>query len=282
MKRAVSLVIALCLMISLCAFSASAKSQEQVAELSAVVDRMLSDGAYVDNVMNFILAQRDTLQTASEKELMLCFWYLETAIDVFGLQEANSIVHSEKDLEVLLESHDNLNRTKSTLEKLMEEYLAGNVEREKLVQTIIGLAEQIQEKQQKLNEQFGELAARIGKTGDSAEKTEQPASTSTPAPEAVHTPTSGEKNALASAQSYLNVSAFSYTGLIKQLEFSGFSNAEAIYAADHCGADWKEQAVRSAKQYLGLMAFSKSALINQLVFGGFTQAEAEYAVSQVY
>ena len=58
--------------------------------------------------------------------------------------------------------------------------------------------------------------------------------------------TAGEKNALSSALSYLDFSAFSYSGLVKQLEFKGYTNEEAVYAADNCGADWNEQALKSA------------------------------------
>ncbi|MEI3391017.1 MAG: Ltp family lipoprotein [Clostridia bacterium] len=39
----------------------------------------------------------------------------------------------------------------------------------------------------------------------------------------------GEKNALNKAKSYLNYTAFSYSGLVKQLEFEGFSNSEARF-----------------------------------------------------
>ena len=54
--------------------------------------------------------------------------------------------------------------------------------------------------------------------------------------------TMGEKNALESAKSYLDVSPFSHSGLIQQLEFEGYTTEEATYAADNCGADWNEQA----------------------------------------
>ena len=88
--------------------------------------------------------------------------------------------------------------------------------------------------------------------------------------------------ALKSAESYLRSSAFSYTGLIEQLEYEGFSNEDATYAADHCGADWKEQAVKSAESYLKYSSFSKSGLIDQLEFEGFTHEQAVYGVEQAY
>jgi hypothetical protein len=82
------------------------------------------------------------------------------------------------------------------------------------------------------------------------------------------TATSGEKNALQKAHDYLDYAAFSYEGLIDQLEFEGYSTSEATYAADNCGADWNEQAVKAAKQYLSFTAFSESGLVDQLIFEG--------------
>lgn len=96
------------------------------------------------------------------------------------------------------------------------------------------------------------------------------------------TVTSGQRNALKSAESYLRFSAFSYTGLIEQLEYEGFSNEDATYAADHCGADWKEQAVKCAESYLKYSSFSKSGLIDQLEYEGFTHEQAEYGADQAY
>lgn len=90
------------------------------------------------------------------------------------------------------------------------------------------------------------------------------------------TPTFGEKNALEKAYSYLKISAFSYSELIKQLEYSGFLHSEAVYAADHCGADWYEQAAKKANSYLSITSMSKSQLIKQLKYNGFTEEQAEY------
>ncbi len=93
-------------------------------------------------------------------------------------------------------------------------------------------------------------------------------------------PTTGEKNALGSAREYLSFSAFSYTGLIKQLEYEGYSTEEATYAADNCNANWNEQAAKSAKEYLDMSSFSRQELINQLIYEGYTQEQAEYGVTQ--
>ena len=95
-------------------------------------------------------------------------------------------------------------------------------------------------------------------------------------------PTVGEQNALKSAKDYLKISAFSYDGLVEQLEYEGFEHDEAVYAADNCGADWNEQAYKSAKEYLEFDSFSRSGLIEQLEYEGFTKEQAEYGVSQAY
>lgn len=91
--------------------------------------------------------------------------------------------------------------------------------------------------------------------------------------------TTGNEGALNKALSYLNSSAFSYSGLIEQLEYEGFSNSEATYGADHCGADWKEQALKKAKSYLNSSAFSESGLQEQLEYEGFTSDQASYGVA---
>ncbi len=94
-------------------------------------------------------------------------------------------------------------------------------------------------------------------------------------------PTLGERNALAKANDYLDFSAFSYTGLIDQLEYEGFTKEEATYGADNCGADWNEQAAKKAQQYMDYSSFSKSRLIDQLEYEGFTAEQAQYGAAAV-
>lgn len=90
------------------------------------------------------------------------------------------------------------------------------------------------------------------------------------------TATMGQTNALKKAKDYLRIMAFSYSGLVEQLEYEGFSHDEAVYGVDHCGADWNAQAVIKAKNYLDLMAFSRDGLIEQLEYEGFTAEQAAY------
>lgn len=89
------------------------------------------------------------------------------------------------------------------------------------------------------------------------------------------------QNALRAAKNYLSVMPFSYSGLIEQLEYEGYSTEDATYAADNCGADWNEQAALKAQSYIDMTSFSRQGLIDQLIFEGFTQEQAEYGVSAV-
>ena len=131
---------------------------------------------------------------------------------------------------------------------------------------------------------FGLIGACNGNTSEtegSAEpepvETAAAKETATPEPtEQLPDMTTGEKNALKSAKSYLAYSAFSYNGLIEQLEYEKYSHEEAVFAADNCGADWNEQAVKSAKAYLNHSAFSYSGLIGQLEYEGFTTEQATF------
>lgn len=111
--------------------------------------------------------------------------------------------------------------------------------------------------------------APIAAAAEQVEQAPDPASTS-------------EANAVAKAQSYLDYSAFSRTGLIEQLKFEGFSGADATYGVDHLAAvDWNVQAAKKAESYLRTSAFSHSGLLKQLKFEGFTAAQAEYGVKSV-
>jgi hypothetical protein len=101
--------------------------------------------------------------------------------------------------------------------------------------------------------------------------------TNAPAP----SETIGQENARESAQSYLDSQSFSRSGLIDQLLFEGFSQADAEYGTDSIKADWNQQAALSAQSYVDSQSFSRSGLIDQLLFEGFSQAEAEYGVNAV-
>ncbi|MGN8939027.1 Ltp family lipoprotein [Bittarella sp. HCP28S3_D9] len=91
--------------------------------------------------------------------------------------------------------------------------------------------------------------------------------------------TAGQKNALSTAKSYLSISDFSHKGLVEQLEYEGFSHEEAVYGADHCGANWNAQALKGAKSYLEVAAFSQKGLAQQLQYDGYTGEQAAYGAA---
>lgn len=92
--------------------------------------------------------------------------------------------------------------------------------------------------------------------------------------------TVSQRNAVSKAKSYISYSAFSREGLIAQLEYEKFSHEDAVYGADHCGANWNEQALKKAKSYLGHSAFSYQGLIDQLEYEKFTPEQAKYGVDR--
>jgi hypothetical protein len=91
--------------------------------------------------------------------------------------------------------------------------------------------------------------------------------------------TVGQENARKSAKSYLDYQAFSRSGLIKQLEYEGYTTEEATYGVDALGADWNDQAAKSAKSYLEYQAFSRTGLIEQLEYEGFSNEQATFGAS---
>lgn len=89
-----------------------------------------------------------------------------------------------------------------------------------------------------------------------------------------------QSNAVRSARDYLDYTAFSRSGLIEQLEYEGYSTADATFAVDQISPDWNEQAALAAENYLDYTAFSRQGLIEQLEFEGFDRAQATYGVDQ--
>ena len=98
--------------------------------------------------------------------------------------------------------------------------------------------------------------------------------------------TAAQRNAVRSANSYLQLSGFSRQGLIDQLssEFGDkYSVGDATVAVDSLSTDWNAQAARSAVSYLELSGFSCQGLIDQLSseFGDkYTVEQATYGATQ--
>jgi len=103
--------------------------------------------------------------------------------------------------------------------------------------------------------------------------------------------TLGQQNAIRSAQSYLDFTAFSRAGLFEQLtsEYGeGFEAADAEFAIAHLEqnglVDWNAEAAESAQSYLDFTSFSRQGLYDQLTseYGEqFTPEQAQYALTAV-
>lgn len=91
--------------------------------------------------------------------------------------------------------------------------------------------------------------------------------------------TAAQEQAIGTAGDYLDYGHFSRKGLIDQLEYEGFSKADATFAVDSLKVDWNAQAVGTAKDYLDTGHFSRKGLIEQLEYEGFTTAQAKHGVT---
>jgi len=89
--------------------------------------------------------------------------------------------------------------------------------------------------------------------------------------------TASQKSAVTTAQQYLAFAPFSYQALVEQWEYGQVSETDAVYAADHCGADWNQQALNMAAAYLGDGPYSYTGLVGELEGQEFTADQATYA-----
>ena len=130
-------------------------------------------------------------------------------------------------------------------------------------------------------------------TVETTEPTPAPPATEAPKPTPAPKPTAtkpamtlSQEQAVAAAESYLELTAFSRRGLIRQLSSDageGFSVKDATFAVDHIKVNWNEQAARSARSYLEMTHFSRAGLIRQLESDsgeGFTHRQAVYGVTK--
>jgi len=111
-----------------------------------------------------------------------------------------------------------------------------------------------------------------------------PAPTAAPKPKPAPTPaeTASQVQANRTAADYLRSSSFSCQGLIGQLLYEGFSQADSEHGAFSTGlcADGgtvaRNNAARTAADYLRSSGFSCQGLIDQLLYEKFSQGDAEY------
>lgn len=90
--------------------------------------------------------------------------------------------------------------------------------------------------------------------------------------------TSADGDAVSAAEDYLSFMAYSYDGLVEQLEYDGFSREEAKAAVDSLEIDWDAQAAKAAREHIEYSPYSHDGLIDMLVFEGFGESQAKAAV----
>jgi len=89
------------------------------------------------------------------------------------------------------------------------------------------------------------------------------------------------RNALRTAENYLDFTAFSQEGLIDQLEYEEYSTEAAQWAVENVDVDWNEQAALKVEEYLDFQAFSEGGLRDQLAYEGFTPAQIDFAIAEM-
>ena len=113
--------------------------------------------------------------------------------------------------------------------------------------------------------------------GDSSNITyETPDSDSSSQGEQTAAATENQQKALDKANEYVNTLALSHDGLVKQLEYDGYSTDVATYAADNCDTNWNKEAKEMAEQYMESTTYTYKAMVQQLQAEGFTKDQAEF------
>ncbi|WP_106449688.1 Ltp family lipoprotein [Trichococcus alkaliphilus] len=89
------------------------------------------------------------------------------------------------------------------------------------------------------------------------------------------------RNALGSANDYLNFTSFSKSGLYDQLIYEGFPEDAVQYAVDNVVTDWNANALQTAIDYLDFSSFSDQGLYDQLIYEGYSAEQAQYAIDNL-
>ncbi len=94
--------------------------------------------------------------------------------------------------------------------------------------------------------------------------------------------TTGDIKALEKAKSYVSSLGISKASLKDFLIGDGFTESQATYAVDNCGADWNQEALQQAQSFMSSLNLPKSELEKYLLIAEFTETEAQYAVNIIY
>lgn len=93
--------------------------------------------------------------------------------------------------------------------------------------------------------------------------------------------TENQQKALDKANEYVDTLPLSRDGLIKQLEYDGYTTDVATYAADNCSANWNKEAKEMAEQYMDSTTYTYKDMVQQLETEGFTKDQAKFGAKAV-
>ena len=93
--------------------------------------------------------------------------------------------------------------------------------------------------------------------------------------------TENQQKALDKANEYVDTLPLSREGLIKQLEYDGYTTDVATYAADNCSANWNKEAKEMAEQYMDSTTYTYKDMVQQLETEGFTKDQAKFGAKAV-
>lgn len=93
--------------------------------------------------------------------------------------------------------------------------------------------------------------------------------------------TENQQKALDKANEYVDTLPLSRKGLIKQLEYDGYTTDVATYAADNCNANWNKEAKEMAEQYMDSTTYTYKDMVQQLETEGFTKEQAKFGAKAV-
>ena len=93
--------------------------------------------------------------------------------------------------------------------------------------------------------------------------------------------TENQQKALDKANEYVDTLPLSREGLIKQLEYDGYTTDVATYAADNCSTNWNKEAKEMAEQYMDSTTYTYKDMVQQLETEGFTKEQAKFGAKAV-
>lgn len=93
--------------------------------------------------------------------------------------------------------------------------------------------------------------------------------------------TENQQKVLDKANEYVDTLPLSRKGLIKQLEYDGYTTDVATYAADNCSANWNKEAKEMAEQYMDSTTYTYKDMVQQLETEGFTKEQAKFGAKAV-